>query len=381
MHAVAKHFGSTPVLDDVDLTVPDGSITAVLGAVGSGKTTLLRLIAGLDRVDTGWITIGGRVVDDGDISVDAQHRGVGYVPQDGALFPHLTVAGNIGFGIPRSERARVADLVEMVGLEGLAGRYPHQLSGGQQQRVALARALAIRPSVVLLDEPFSSLDASLRAGLRRDVARVLTSTGTTTVLVTHDQDEALAMADHIAVLQDGHVVAAAEPATLYREPPDLTAATSIGDANVLSADVHGDTAQCVLGTVRVAPSAGAGWSGPSHLLLRPEQLALHIAPTNGAVGAVVTEVQFHGHDTVVDLVIEQPRHQDLVARVAGATALVPGQHVWVAVEGTGRAWPVDPADASAPETLWASAGNADTTTASTPAAPAARVAGTRPCPP
>ena len=218
MHAVAKHFGSTPVLDDVDLTVPDASITAVLGASGSGKTTLLRLIAGLDRVDTGWITIGGRVVDDGDISVDAQHRGVGYVPQDGALFPHLTVAGNIGFGIPRSERARVADLVEMVGLEGLAGRYPHQLSGGQQ-RVALARALAIRPSVVLLDEPFSSLDASLRAGLRRDVARVLTSTGTTTVLVTHDQDEALAMADHIAVLQDGRVVAAAEPATFAIASP------------------------------------------------------------------------------------------------------------------------------------------------------------------
>ena len=228
LRGVAKRFGATPVLTDVDLVVPDGTTTAVLGASGSGKTTLLRLIAGFEQVDTGTISIDGRVVDDGVRSVRAQHRGVGYVPQEGALFPHLTVLGNMGFGVPRGDRARAKELIELVGLGGLGRRYPHQLSGGQQQRVALARALTIRPSVVLLDEPFSSLDASMRTGLRRDVARILAETRTTTVLVTHDQNEALALADRIAVLRQGRMVVSADPHELYRDPPDLTAATSIG---------------------------------------------------------------------------------------------------------------------------------------------------------
>ncbi|HTT85889.1 MAG TPA: ABC transporter ATP-binding protein, partial [Acidimicrobiales bacterium] len=209
LRGVAKGYGATPVLYGVDLTVADGSVTAILGASGSGKTTLLRLIAGFEQVDAGLVRIGGRVVDDGSRSVRPQHRGVGYVPQDGALFPHLTVMGNVNFGVPREERADTRQLIELVGLEGLERRYPHQLSGGQQQRVALARALAIRPGVVLLDEPFGSLDASLRAGLRRDVARVLADAGATTVIVTHDQDEALALADQVAVLRGGHVVACA----------------------------------------------------------------------------------------------------------------------------------------------------------------------------
>ncbi len=207
LHAVSKSFGPTAVLRGVDLTVPDGSITAVLGVSGSGKTTLLRLIAGFEALDSGTIAIGERVFDDGRHSVSPQFRGVGYVPQDGALFPHMTALGNVAFGLPRRERGAARELLELVGLAGLERRYPHQLSGGQQQRVALARALAIRPRVMLLDEPFSSLDAPLRAGLRRDVAKILADSAATTVLVTHDRDEVRELADRTAVLEDGRIVA------------------------------------------------------------------------------------------------------------------------------------------------------------------------------
>ena len=176
LRAAAKSFDTTAVLRGVDLTVPVGSFTAVLGASGSGKTTLLRLIAGFERLDSGSISIGDRMVDDGTRTVSPQHRGVGYVPQEGALFPHLTVIGNIAFGLSRRDRTKAEHLLELTGLRELRKRYPHQLSGGQQQRVALARALAIGPQVVLLDEPFSALDASLRGDLRRDVARILRQT-------------------------------------------------------------------------------------------------------------------------------------------------------------------------------------------------------------
>ncbi len=345
LHGVAKRFGATPVLHNIDLVVPDGSTTAVLGASGSGKTTLLRLIAGFDQIDAGSVVIAGQVVDDGCRSVRAQHRAVGYVPQEGALFPHLTVAGNIGFGMPRRERSRVDELLQLVGLTGLARRYPHQLSGGQQQRVALARALATRPRVVLLDEPFSSLDASLRAEVRHDVARVLAETATTTVLVTHDQDEALEMADQIAVLRLGHVVACADPRALYHDPPDVTAATAIGEANILPADLDDDRACCVLGTVTLhAPGPGVA-HGPCRVLLRPEQLILHLEMRANTVRAIVKGSQYHGHDMLVDVVIDQPDRLALLARVSGDLVLTPGQPVWVEVRGPGRVWSVEEGEA------------------------------------
>ena len=197
-----------------------------------------------------------------------------------------------------SEKAS-AHLVELVGLTGLERRYPHQLSGGQQQRVALARALAIQPKVVLLDEPFSSLDASLRDGVRRDVARILAEANATTILVTHDQDEALGLADQIAVLNEGSIVATADPRSLYGDPSDLAAAVLIGDANVMAAEMHGGRARCVLGTVEVAPPEAGIGDGPVKLLLRPEQLVLHREPEDGRVKATVVEVQYHGHDALV----------------------------------------------------------------------------------
>src|SRR5580698_1872305 len=202
-----KAFGTHPVLTGLDLEVPEGSLTAILGPSGSGKTTLLRLLAGFDRADRGEIVIGGTVVDDDRTHVPPERRRIGYVPQEGSLFPHLTVAANVAFGLSRKGRrfGEAESLLAAVGLEGLGKRYPHQLSGGQQQRVALARALAIEPAVVLMDEPFASLDAHLRASVRADVQRIFHEAGTTAILVTHDQDEALSVADLVAVLRDGRI--------------------------------------------------------------------------------------------------------------------------------------------------------------------------------
>jgi iron(III) transport system ATP-binding protein len=339
LHGVTKRFGRTGVLAGVELEVAVGSTTAILGASGSGKTTLLRLIAGFDQPDSGTIAIGGRTVDDARRSVRPQDRGVGYVPQDGALFPHLTVAGNVAFGLARRDRQHGREMLELVGLESLARRYPHQLSGGQQQRVALARALAIRPQVVLLDEPFSSLDATLRTELRRDVTRILHETATTTVLVTHDQDEALTLADQVAMLSDGRILVRAAPRELYQHPPDLTAAASIGESNILDAVVEAGQARCALGVVALSADGTPPPDGQSRLLLRPEQLALHPEPLSDATRATITEVDFHGHDTLAHLKLADAE-ATLIARCRGDLALAPGQDVWVQVVGAGRAWPV-----------------------------------------
>jgi iron(III) transport system ATP-binding protein len=340
LRGVAKRFGRAGVLAGVDLEVPVGSTTAILGASGSGKTTLLRLIAGFDRPDKGTIAIGGRTVDDGRRTVRSQDRGVGYVPQDGALFPHLTVAGNVGFGLGRREQQHGREMLELVGLR----RYPHQLSGGQQQRVALARALAISPQVVLLDEPFSSLDATLRVELRRDVTRILKTTHTTTVLVTHDQDEALTLANHIAMLSDGRILIRAEPRALYHHPPDLMAATSLGEANVLDAVIHAGQARCALGNIALYANGQPQPDGPSRLLLRPEQLALHPQPVPDATRATVTEVHFHGHDTLAYLLLANAEQETLIARCPGDLPLAPGQDVWIEVLGLARAWSVKTPD-------------------------------------
>jgi iron(III) transport system ATP-binding protein len=339
LRSATKRFGETAVLTGVDLSVPMGSITAVLGASGSGKTTLLRLIAGFERLDSGSLRIGDRVLDDGRRTVAPQHRGVGYVPQEGALFPHLTVTGNIAFGLSRADRAKVDELLDLTGLGELRKRYPHQLSGGQQQRVALARALAVGPDVVLLDEPFSALDASLRTDLRRDVARILAETRTTTVLVTHDQDEALGVADQIALLADGRVLAAARPRELYSDPPDAGAAASIGEVNILSANARAGHARCALGLIAIRSNGSAPLDGPSRLLLRPEQLVIRLSATERATPGTVVEVQYQGHDALAHLRVSGADGPVLLARIPGDLELEPGQAVWIEVTGLGRAWP------------------------------------------
>ncbi len=236
----ASYAGSEQaVLDGVDLVVADGTVTAILGASGSGKTTLLRVIMGFVAQDHGTVAVGDTVVSDGSrVHLAPEKRSIGYVAQEGALYPHLTVEQNIAFGLPRAERklrrSARGEVLELVGLSrAYAGRRPGQLSGGEQRRVALARALAPSPPLVLLDEPFSGLDASLRAETREAVLHALAARGTTAVLVTHDQAEALSIGREVAVLRDGRLIQTASPTVLYRTPADLDVARFVGEAVVL----------------------------------------------------------------------------------------------------------------------------------------------------
>jgi iron(III) transport system ATP-binding protein len=283
-------------------------------------------------------------------SIAARRRGIGFVPQEGGLFPHLSVAGNISFGLPRLQRrdgGRVRELLELVGLDaGLAERGPHQLSGGQQQRVALARALAPQPSLVLLDEPFSSLDAALREETRVAVADALTASGATAVLVTHDQAEALSMADQVAVLRGGRLVQLTDPRTLYRRPSDLDVATFVGEAVVLDADVRAGMAHCVLGAVPCESATGGGVpDGPARVLLRPEQLRLS-GPRPELPVARVRSVDFYGHDSRVWL--DLPEGRSITARLDGGDLPSAGDDVSVSVRGAALAFPSARADASVP---------------------------------
>lgn len=344
---VSKSFGDLRVLQSVDLTIPAGTFTGILGSSGSGKTTLLRLIAGFERLDHGEVKLGEEVVDDGrHIFVPSEHRRIGYVPQEGALFPHLSVGRNVAFGLRRGHgrRDRVLELLEMVGLSGLHRRYPHQLSGGQQQRVALARALATDPEIVLLDEPFSSLDASLRASVRSEVQAVLRRAGTTSVLVTHDQDEALSMADQVAVLRHGVIAQLDTPAGIYRHPLDPALARFLGESNVLHGAVRrgGDSAMAAdtdLGSLPVEgwPASSAG--GPAHVMIRPEQLQI-VEAGSGPVAATVESYQYFGHDAVVRVRPEIDQLPELVIRITGGTPLVAGARIGLRVQGAVVAWPI-----------------------------------------
>ena len=299
---LTKSFGDHTVLDHVDLDVPSGSITAVVGASGCGKTTLLRLIAGFEQPDAGTITIAGRQVAGPGRSVPAHRRAVGYVAQDGALFPHLTVGQNIAYGLKGAMRradvrARVAELLETVSLDpSFASRRPHQLSGGQQQRVALARALARKPAVMLLDEPFSALDTGLRASTRKAVASLLIEAGVTTLLVTHDQEEALSIADQVAVMRDGRFTQVGPPQQVYRQPHDVFTAAFLGDCISLPCTIAAGVAECALGRIPVT-----GDDGPATLLLRPEQLvATAVSDAEGHDGlGTVMAVEFLGHDVLL----------------------------------------------------------------------------------
>ncbi|GHE75881.1 Fe(3+) ions import ATP-binding protein FbpC [Amycolatopsis deserti] len=346
LSGIAKSFGSTRVLDGIDLHVPEHSLTAVLGPSGCGKTTLLRLIAGFADPDRGTITFGDRIVAGQGRPVPARRRRVGYVPQEGALFPHRTVGANITFGLPRRARRagrRLHELLDLVGLDrGLAARYPHELSGGQQQRVALARALAPEPSVVLLDEPFSSLDAGLREGTGRAVAAALQASGATAVLVTHDQAEALSLADQVAVMREGRLVQLDTPRGVYTRPHDVEVARFVGDAVLLPARIRDGRAECALGVLPVRE----GDDGHSaQVLVRPEQIRLHRVPAGG-VPARVDEVSYYGHDAAVRLTV-LPDGPKMTARVPGDELPTPGTTVHAAVEGEALAFPSEAAGSPA----------------------------------
>jgi iron(III) transport system ATP-binding protein len=296
---VTKSFdGATRVLDGVDVGVPAGRTLALLGPSGCGKTTLLRIIAGLELPDDGTVSVGERVVSGPGTFVPPERRRVGMVFQDWALFPHLTVARNVGFGLERPERRaspRIDESLQMVGLTGLGDRMPSTLSGGQQQRVALARAIAPRPSVLLLDEPFSNLDAALRARVRTEIHALLVDLGVTTVFVTHDQDEAFVLGDRVAVMAEGRVVQAGDPAEVYLRPASRWVADFVGDANFVPGTAAGATAATALGPVELHDPA----EGAVDVLVRPEHLDLEPATgaDDGRPSATVELVEYVGHDT------------------------------------------------------------------------------------
>ncbi|MBB4567804.1 ABC transporter ATP-binding protein [Rhizobium leucaenae] len=304
---IGKHYGPVHALDNIDLTVAAGSRTAVVGPSGSGKTTLLRIIAGFETPDVGQVALEGQVLADGPAVVPAHRRGIGIVSQDGALFPHLSVAENIGFGMERGQADRAEQinaLIDMVELDrGMLDRRPHQLSGGQQQRVALARALGRKPRLMLLDEPFSALDTGLRENMRKAVARVLQNAGITTILVTHDQAEALSFADQVAVLREGKLVQAGTPQTLYLNPRDRETATFLGDAILLPAELGDGFADCVLGRI---PTDANGRRGRAEIMLRPEQLRFSMidgtASDTQCAGNVI-DVEFGGAVCTVTLAL------------------------------------------------------------------------------
>jgi iron(III) transport system ATP-binding protein len=297
---ISKRYGDTAAVRSCDLEVASGEILALLGPSGSGKTTLLRLIAGFDRPDEGRILIGGRVaVDVADSRWAApEDRGVGMVFQDYALFPHLTVEENVRFGLRNSNRverqARVEELLRLTELASCAKRYPHELSGGQQQRVALARALAPRPGVVLLDEPFNGLDPDLRPQMRREVARILRHLGTAAVLVTHDQEEALGIADQVAVIRHGELQQVGTPEDIYYAPSTAFVANFVGHADFIPGVVAGTEVRTEIGVFPAPPHVPAG---PVKLMIRHE--AVNSRP--GGVLATVEEREFLGGEILYRL--------------------------------------------------------------------------------
>ena len=298
--AVSVALGGTPVLRSASISAEPGRTLAILGPSGCGKTTLLRVLAGLQRLDRGRVVLGATMVSGPSIHVAADKRGVGMVFQDWSLFPHLTVAANVAFGLPRSERPRsrvlprpasrrVRALLDLVGIRELADRLPGSLSGGQQQRVALARALAPQPTVLLLDEPFSSLDTTLRVEVRAEVAALLRELEVTCVFVTHDQDEAFVLGDEVAVMRDGAVIQQAAPAVLYERPSDRWLAGFVGEADTVPGRAEGDIAYTAMGPMKLRSPL----HGDVDVLLRPEEFTL----TEGSSGTV-DHIEFFGHDTL-----------------------------------------------------------------------------------
>jgi iron(III) transport system ATP-binding protein len=329
---LAKRYGDVPVLDDVSLEVPSGALVAILGASGSGKSTLLRLVCGFERADGGSIRIGERLVCGPGVHEKPERRRVGYVSQDGALFPHLSVAENIVFGLPRGERragGRVDTLLAMVGLPAsYAARPPQALSGGEQQRVALARALAPRPGLILLDEPFSALDAALRAETREVVAAALAAAGATAVLVTHDQSEALSLGHKVAVLRHERLVQVASPRELYARPADAALARFVGEAVLLPGVAAGGHVSCALGRL---PLAAGMPEGAVEVMVRPEQIRL--CRDGQGIGGRVRAVTYYGHDASVTVEVAGAHSLALCARVTGQSLPAVGEAVMLAVEG------------------------------------------------
>jgi putative spermidine/putrescine transport system ATP-binding protein len=336
LNGLRRTFGSVTALDDLELSIEPGELVALLGPSGCGKTTALRVLAGLEDADSGRILVGGEDI----TGRPANRRDMGMVFQAYSLFPHLDALRNVEFGLRlrgrRKAAGRAREMLELVGLTGFADRYPQQLSGGQQQRVALARALAIEPRVLLLDEPLSALDAKVRVQLRDEIRRIQTEVGTTTVFVTHDQEEALAVADRVGVMRDGRLEQLAAPAEVYLRPATAFVADFVGLSNRLPGTVAGDTVE-VLGTrlPLISPAPGGPARSAVTALVRPE--SIDVQPDAGGTGRVLTS-SFLGSTSRVTVavgdtvVVAQVASGLLPSLTAGTPVRVTLQPVAVALE-------------------------------------------------
>lgn len=335
LSSISKSFAGTRVLENLNLTVAAGSRTAIVGPSGSGKTTLLRILAGFETPDSGRIVMQGRTLFAQGTFIPAHLRGVGYVPQEGALFPHLKVADNIAWGLDGSRQEKyqqVAALMERVSLDRqLANHWPHEISGGQQQRVALARALAQRPALMLLDEPFSALDTGLRAATRKATADLLAQAGVASILVTHDQNEALSFASQVAVMRQGRFAQVGTPYEVYSRPVDEETALFLGDALVLPAELRGGRARCAIGEISTDDPHAVG---QGRVMLRPEQLVISPSPADGQP-LTVRDVDFSGHLSTLTLAMPG-QGEPLIVKTVSRQLWRPGAAVRIEVVGEAR---------------------------------------------
>jgi iron(III) transport system ATP-binding protein len=328
-------FGGQQILHEVNLAIEKNELLAVLGSSGAGKSTLLRLIAGFEAPSAGEIWLSGELVSSTNALTAPERRGIGIVPQDAALFPHLSVAGNIEFGLRGMDRAnkqaRVLELLKLVRMEEFADRKPDQLSGGQAQRVALARALANKPALVLLDEPFSALDAELREVLRLEVKAALKAEGATAILVTHDQEEALSLADRVAIMRSGTIIQVGTPTEIYNAPADLGIATFLGDSVLIAGEVVAGKVHTALGKLTALNHIEPGQKGV--VAVRSENF--YLQPNPNGDSEVIGRV-FFGHDAVVEV---QTPSQKIRARSNGPFAPEVGMRVTVWVRGAVNFYP------------------------------------------
>ncbi|HTN35062.1 MAG TPA: ABC transporter ATP-binding protein [Marinobacter sp.] len=326
---LTKSFNGQPVLQGINLDIPAGSIVALLGPSGCGKTTLLRLIGGFDRLDAGEISFDSRVVASPQSHVPPERRRIGYVPQEGTLFPHLSVTDNVAYGLSRSGRQgqRVAEILALAGLSALGNRFPHELSGGQQQRAALARALAPEPEVILLDEPFNALDLGLRRQICDDVAAMLRREGATAILVTHDPVEAFAVADLVAVMHEGRIIQVDTPDNIYWQPASEHVARLTGRPIFIDGVFQHGSVLTSLGVLPVHPNYTRA-AGKASIMLRPEQITCG-SNRNGAQAQVI-ERSFRGNHVLLTVCLQE---QTLLLRSSSLSSPVPGDQVHLHVEG------------------------------------------------